>query len=229
MRTARQSHATPEAEPPSARRQAILDKALPLFLGLGFEGVSMSMIAAATGGSKGTLYNYFPTKADLFVALMEQTWAIFAQEPAPARRAETLDDVHRWLEAWVADYLRHLHDDDIVALHRLIIAEAARFTSLAERLYAAGPLKGLSVLAADLQVFADKGLLACPDARRAAQILRALAKSGSYEARLWGAAASPSSAAIKREAQDVAARFLAISASYRATTAPTFAPLTKNP
>ena len=210
MSAMRRPVAKGDAEILSRRRQKILDKALPLFLTLGFEGVSMSKIAEAVGGSKGTLYNYYSTKADLFVALMEQTWALHAQEPTPAALAETSDDFQRWLEAWVADYLGHLHDADTVAMHRLIIAEAARFDVLAERLYAAGPLKGLSALAADLQVFGDKGLFPGPDPRRAAQVLRALAKSGSYEARLWGAASAPSPAMIKLEAEDVAVRFLAI-------------------
>jgi len=41
------------------RRQAILDVAAGLFAELGYERVSMAAIAARTGRSKATLYNYF--------------------------------------------------------------------------------------------------------------------------------------------------------------------------
>ena len=37
----------------------------------GYQGTSMSRIAAAVGGSKGTLYSYFQNKEELFAAYME--------------------------------------------------------------------------------------------------------------------------------------------------------------
>lgn len=49
-----------------ARRQAILDVAAQAFQELGFERTSMSGICARVGGSKATLYNYFPSKEELF-------------------------------------------------------------------------------------------------------------------------------------------------------------------
>ena len=68
----------PSATPPSqcsgeseAKRQQILDGALVIFAAHGFEGASMSAIARESGVSKGTLYNYFTNKADLFAAFVE--------------------------------------------------------------------------------------------------------------------------------------------------------------
>src|SRR5947209_16334161 len=55
-----------------ARREAILDVAQEVFLEEGFANASMSMIAARLGGSKGTLYNYFKSKDDLFNAYVER-------------------------------------------------------------------------------------------------------------------------------------------------------------
>lgn len=53
-----------------ARRQHIIDVATDLFCELGYEGASMSIIAQHVGGSKGTLYNYFPSKDELLLATM---------------------------------------------------------------------------------------------------------------------------------------------------------------
>ena len=55
-----------------ARRQAILDVAAEVFCEQGFEQTSMSEITARVGGSKATLYSYFPSKEALFVEVMQR-------------------------------------------------------------------------------------------------------------------------------------------------------------
>lgn len=54
-----------------ARRQAILAVASEIFLENGYERTSMSMIAERLGGSKATLYNYFKSKDELFLAVLD--------------------------------------------------------------------------------------------------------------------------------------------------------------
>ncbi|WP_409345783.1 TetR/AcrR family transcriptional regulator [Paenibacillus sp. MBLB4367] len=46
----------------------ILNHASQLFMEYGYDGVSISDVAAACGITKASVYYYFPTKADLFVA-----------------------------------------------------------------------------------------------------------------------------------------------------------------
>src|ERR1700749_2345260 len=50
------------------RREAILNVAREVFFEQGYAAASMSSIAARLGGSKGTLYNYFKSKEELFEA-----------------------------------------------------------------------------------------------------------------------------------------------------------------
>jgi AcrR family transcriptional regulator len=54
----------------SRHRQEILDKALGLFGEKGFNAVSMQEIAAASEFAIGTLYNFFPSKEDLYFELL---------------------------------------------------------------------------------------------------------------------------------------------------------------
>jgi AcrR family transcriptional regulator len=54
------------------KRQAIIDVAAATFGELGFERTSMSEICTRLGGSKATLYNYFPSKEALFLEVMFQ-------------------------------------------------------------------------------------------------------------------------------------------------------------
>lgn len=51
------------------RRAAFLAVATRLFLEKGFDGVSVNEIVRQAGGSLATLYAYFPTKRDLFIAI----------------------------------------------------------------------------------------------------------------------------------------------------------------
>src|ERR1700686_4974838 len=50
------------------KRAQILTGAADVFAADGYEGASMARIAAVAGVSKGTLYNYFDSKAALFTA-----------------------------------------------------------------------------------------------------------------------------------------------------------------
>ncbi len=47
-------------------RQQIADQAMRLFAKRGFDAVTVAEVAAAAGVSEKTVYNYFPTKEDLF-------------------------------------------------------------------------------------------------------------------------------------------------------------------
>ena len=59
---------SPRACARDQRREAILNVAREVFFEQGYSAASMSTIAARLGGSKGTLYNYFKSKEELFEA-----------------------------------------------------------------------------------------------------------------------------------------------------------------
>lgn len=48
----------------------LMEKAKELFIQFGYKAVSMDQIAEAAGISKATIYNYFPSKEELFVKVM---------------------------------------------------------------------------------------------------------------------------------------------------------------
>ncbi|MFN2199165.1 MAG: TetR/AcrR family transcriptional regulator [Anaerolineales bacterium] len=54
-------------------RQKLLDAAVAEFAEFGFESANIDRISRAAGFAKGTIYNYFPTKRDLMLALISQT------------------------------------------------------------------------------------------------------------------------------------------------------------
>ncbi|HEY2834957.1 MAG TPA: helix-turn-helix domain-containing protein, partial [Rhizomicrobium sp.] len=63
---------TPAKPDRDERREAILKVAHTAFLSDGYAATSMSAIAAKVGGSKATLYYYFPSKEELFLAVIDE-------------------------------------------------------------------------------------------------------------------------------------------------------------
>src|SRR6201986_4175353 len=103
-----------------ARREAILEVAEEVFLEEGFGAASMSTIAARLGGSKGTLYNYFKSKDELFQAyvLRRCLWQdeIFAFPKSGETPEQTLRRIAR-------AYLKRVLTDFHLKNFRLISAE----------------------------------------------------------------------------------------------------------
>lgn len=61
------------------RTELILETAEEILIKKGYYNASMDEIAAQAGVAKGTLYQHFPTKEDLFLALVEKALARFEQ------------------------------------------------------------------------------------------------------------------------------------------------------
>src|SRR5919109_1976644 len=57
---------------PERRRPLVLDAAFELLLKHGYEGTSMEAIAAAAGVTKPVVYACYPSKAELFEALLRR-------------------------------------------------------------------------------------------------------------------------------------------------------------
>lgn len=106
------------------KRQAILDAAYGLFREKGFEKTSVAEINARVGGSKATIYSYFASKEELFVECM-----MAAAERYMAGTLAQLDASRASLGAVLrefgASYIDCLCSADMVAVRRLMIAEAA--------------------------------------------------------------------------------------------------------
>jgi AcrR family transcriptional regulator len=72
------------AEVKETTRERLLTAAAQEFARAGFERASVDAISLAAGYAKGTIYNYFPSKEELFLAVVEEASAQAAVSPAPA-------------------------------------------------------------------------------------------------------------------------------------------------
>ena len=181
-----------------ARREAIIDVAQEVFLDEGFAAASMSTIAARLGGSKGTLYNYFKSKDELFSAYVERRclWRqdeVFARQPGESP-PEALRRIAR-------SFLAHVISEPILRNFRLIVAEAERTPQIGLIFYESGPRRGTQRLADFLSKLEGDGVLDLDgDPLGAAQHLLGLVQSPTFKGRLCNAIPELTSRQIDDEA-----------------------------
>ena len=77
-------------------RQRLLDAAATEFAREGFAGANINRISKAAGFAKGTIYNYFPSKRELMLALIDEIAAAHTDDIL--QRAEPEDDPVRRLQ-----------------------------------------------------------------------------------------------------------------------------------
>ena len=154
------------------KERQILDGAAFVFARDGYEGASMSRIAAEAGVSKGTLYNYFTSKAELFSAYVRRECnrsiaTMFEAVDASVAPAEVLSQIG-------VSMFRMLLSETALTMYRMVVAEAEKFPELASAFYAEGPARSVAHLAAYLRGAAAKGTLRLEDPEFAAEQFFAL-------------------------------------------------------
>src|SRR5690348_6651255 len=85
----------------------------------------MSEIRARVGGSKATLYNYFPSKEKLFFEVMYQATERTLVDITASLDAEA-EDVRQELLRFGQKLLTALYSPEAIALRRVVIAESGQ-------------------------------------------------------------------------------------------------------
>ena len=151
------------------RRDAILAVAAHYFLGHGYSATTMSAIAASLGGSKGTLWSYFPSKEELFTAVIDTVTTTFRQQLSETLNAN--GDIEPALRNFCRQLLNKVASPDAIALHRLVVAEAGRFPEIGKIFYERAPRLTIALLADYLASAMERGLLRPDDPTDAAYFL----------------------------------------------------------
>jgi AcrR family transcriptional regulator len=166
------------------RRQRIVEAAAELFQEQGYEQTSMSQVAQRVGGSKATLYNYYPSKAELFVAVMQaaaqQTFSsVFTQ----LDDNEPIDEV---LQRFGVHYLQAVLTPQALATYRMAVHEGDR-SEVGCLLWDNGPAQGWALMAQFLaRAQAQGALIAEAQPQHAAWHFKALLEAELMDQRLLG-------------------------------------------
>src|ERR1700744_4958639 len=130
MATATPTQPRRRARRKEARPGEIVEAALRLFADRGFAATKLEDVAAAAGISKGTIYLYFPTKEDLFRAVVRQAVLpnVDAAEADSASHTGSSGDLLRML----AQRFLLLLDSDLTAIPKPAVAESGNFPAIAQ-------------------------------------------------------------------------------------------------
>jgi AcrR family transcriptional regulator len=158
----------PSREASGQLGELILDAATELFLTHGFGATSIEAVAQSIRISKRTFYHRFADKPMLFAAVVHR----IIERLRPAAGIPLIEgvDLQTWLEQFATLILRGALSPEAIALHRLIVAESARFPELAAVLAREGVTEeAITLIAGALQGEVKAGRLKLDDTVFAAQ------------------------------------------------------------
>jgi len=134
----------PAASKVAARMESLLDVATAVFLKHGYEHTSVSEIARRACASKGTIYARFPTKADLFAAVVSRKLLELRMS-----YAETLTlhaSLKEVLEGYGDRLVRVMANGEINSLYKVFIEASLKFPKLAGNFWNVVHLQSMTVL-----------------------------------------------------------------------------------
>jgi AcrR family transcriptional regulator len=139
-----------------ARPQELLDAALQLFVEKGFAATRSEEVAARAGVSKGTLYLYFPSKEELFKAVVRTNLSSLiaeGQQIADADEGPTSELLRRLMQTW----WQRVGFTAAGGISKIIVAEVRNFPDLAQFYVDEVVLPAHKLLAGTLQRGIDRG------------------------------------------------------------------------
>jgi TetR/AcrR family transcriptional regulator, mexJK operon transcriptional repressor len=169
---------------PSLSNEALLDKALDLFLEMGFERTSIDAITAAAGMAKRTVYMRYEDKMALFKAALERAineWIM----PVERLRAAEVEDLETTLLRVGQILLSNVVSPAGLRLLRITNAESTRMPEIGAYTNEKGTAPTLAYLADLLRRRLGLGIA---ESEEAAQAFLYLVVGGPATATAWGVA-----------------------------------------
>jgi TetR/AcrR family transcriptional repressor of mexJK operon len=198
---------TSSTESIPVKRRQILAAARQVFGELGFERASVDVIAGRAGVSKATVYNHFQDKKALFVASVVEECDDMREglQRCLGKPAGDLEaSLQRVGEQIMAVYL----SPEVAGLYRHTIAEAARFPDIARLVFERGTLQLQEAVAAYLERWSERGVLAIDDAAPAAAQFIALCQGDLAARSRFGVLEYPVDAQVRRAVEQAVKTFV---------------------
>ncbi|MBR0648259.1 TetR/AcrR family transcriptional regulator [Roseomonas terrae] len=186
------------------RLRLLREAAEDVFLRDGYAAARMDDVAALAGMSKRTLYQHFPSKAELFGAVMKDCFGPVAIDPA----LESEPELAAALCGMLVALTHHIFEPRQVAILRLVIGEVKRSPELADAFNRAVLDKGANALERRLAAEVAKGRLSLTDPVEGAHMLFGMAIGAAHMFLLLGLQGPPTEAEMHRLTRDAVDVFL---------------------
>jgi AcrR family transcriptional regulator len=202
----RRCRGRPQVRPDDETRRLIYEAARHEFAGDGYAATSMETVARRAGVSTKTLYRLIPNKAALFEGMVSDRLDRFLSEV----NLHTADqaDIEEALRAALMVCADLVLDEEVVALQRMMLQEAGKFSGIAELFYTNGIQRSVVALADWLRVQQARGSIALDDVEEAAGMLLGMVASAPRRAAIFGGRPLPSRPQIEARVRTCARLFL---------------------
>lgn len=164
----RRSPGRPKTHTDAERRAAIVDVARRTFTEFGYLGTTTDEVAARCRISKQTLYKLFPSKSDIFLAVVRAHRRMMLDLPRPAEEDDPVETV---LEKIFMIEIDQQAESERAAFIHAIVEESVSAPELSDILRREGVDLARRQLAAWLDEQGSKGGLQLEDSESAAQML----------------------------------------------------------
>jgi AcrR family transcriptional regulator len=126
------------------RQEEILDVAARIFAEHGYQGTDMQQVADQLGLGKGTIYRYFVSKEELFLAAADRGMRrLHAEVQASADASDPLDRIARAVRAYLAFYRDHPEYVELLIQERAVFRDRRQPTYFVHREANRGPWRDL--------------------------------------------------------------------------------------
>jgi AcrR family transcriptional regulator len=202
----RRCRGRPQIRPDDETRRIIYEAARHAFAAGGYAATSMEAVARRAGISSRTLYRLIPNKALLFEGMVSDRLDRFLSEVSLHAGDDT--DIEEALCAALMACAELVLDEEVIALQRMILQEAGKFSDIAGMFYRNGIQRTVAALADWLRVQEKRGLIELSDIEEAAGMLIGMVASAPQRAALFGGLPLPSRSQIEARVRSCAALFL---------------------
>src|SRR3954465_14058296 len=114
---------------PEQRPRQILEAALEVFGEQGFEHARLEDVAERASVSKGTIYNYFPSKEALFEEMVRQTLGDLFDLIDSVGSQPSAEEAMR---AFIIGVWRYVRSSQFETIYRLVMGELTRFPEVGQ-------------------------------------------------------------------------------------------------
>ncbi len=195
------------------RREAILDVAYRSFAEQGYGGTTMSEVAARLGGSKATLWSYFPSKDALFAAVVDRATDELSGQLTGVLNSD--EEFEMALRQFCERFLAKVTSPEAIAVRRMVIGETARFPELGRIFYDRAQHRTHRLLADYIERLQRNGRLSSAHPLVAARQLIGLCMASGYQLVLIGHLPGLSQESLRDEVATAVKTFLAAYAGPR--------------
>jgi len=196
----------PQVRPDGETRQLIYEAARHAFADGGYAATSMETVARRAGVSTKTLYRLIPNKEALFEGTVSDRIDRFLS--GVNLRAVDHVEIEEGLYLALMACAELALDPEVVALQRIILQEAGKFSDLAGMFYTNGIQRTAAALADWLRSQQGRGLIVLDNADEAAGMLLGMVASAPRRAAIFGGVPLPTRAQVAARVRTCARLFL---------------------